>query len=74
MIQYRTYTIRLFPNREQEQELKNLSLARNTLYNMLVGIEQKTYEETSKIKTEFDLDRDITVLRKEHPFLARLGV
>ena len=73
MIQYRTYTIRLFPNREQEQELKNLSLARNTLYNMLVGIEQKTYEETRKIKTEFDLDRDITVLRKEHPFLTKLN-
>lgn len=73
MIQYRTYTIRLFPNRGQEQELKNLSLARNTLYNMLVGIEQKTYEETGKIKTEFDLDRDITVLRKEQPFLTKLN-
>ena len=73
MIQYRTYTIRLFPNRKQEQELKNLSLARNTLYNMLVGIEQKTYEETRKIKTEFDLDRDITVLRKEQPFLTKLN-
>lgn len=73
MVQYRTYTIRLFPNREQEQELKNLSLARNTLYNMLVGIEQRTYEETGKIKTEFDLDRDITVLRKEQPFLTKLN-
>ena len=55
MKQYRTYTIRLFPNKEQVQQLQGLSLARNVLYNTLIDIEQQTYKETGKIKTEYDL-------------------
>src|SRR5574344_493060 len=73
MIQYRTYTIRLFPNKEQEQQLQNLSLARNTLYNILIDIEQQTYKTTGKIKTEYDLDKDITILRKQAPLLLYLN-
>jgi len=73
MKQYRTYTIRLFPNKEQIQQLQGLSLARNTLYNMLIDIEEQTYTETKHIKTEFDLDRDITVLRKNNPLLNQLN-
>lgn len=73
MIQYRTYTIRLFPNREQEQQLQMLSLARNTLYNVLIDIEQQTYRKTNKIKTEFDLDKDITRLRKENSLFLNLN-
>ena len=73
MIQYRTYTVRLFPNKEQEQQLQNLSLARNTLYNILIDIEQQTYETTGKIKTEYDLDKDITALRKQTPLLLCLN-
>lgn len=73
MIQYRTYTIRLFPNKEQEQQLQNLSLARNTLYNILIDIEDETYKTTGKIKTEYDLDKDITTLRKQTPLLLYLN-
>ena len=73
MIQYRTYTIRLFPNKEQEQQLQNLSLARNTLYNILIDIEEQTYKTTGKIKTEYDLDKDITTLRKQTPLLLCLN-
>lgn len=73
MIQYRTYTIRLFPNKEQEQQLQNLSLARNTLYNILIDIEQQTYKTTGKIKTEYDLDKDITALRKQTQLLLSLN-
>lgn len=73
MKQYRTYTIRLLPSKEQEQQLQNLSLARNTLYNALIDIEIQTYNETKNIKTEFDLDKDITVLRKESPSIALLN-
>ena len=73
MIQYRTYTIRIFPNKEQKQQLQNLSLARNTLYNILIDIEDKTYKATGKIKTEYDLDKDITALRKQTPLLLCLN-
>ena len=73
MIQYRTYTIRIFPNKEQKQQLQNLSLARNTLYNILIDIEDKAYKATGKIKTEYDLDKDITALRKQMPLLLCLN-
>ena len=73
MKQYRTYTIRLFPTKEQVKQLQGLSLARNTLYNALIDIEVQTYNETKNIKTEFDLDKNITVLRKEFPVIAQLN-
>lgn len=73
MIQYRTYTIRLFPSKEQTQQLQELSLARNMLYNILIDIEDKTYAETKQIKTEYDLDKVITLLRKEHTLLSKLN-
>ena len=43
------------------------------LYNVLIDIEQQSYEVSGKIKTEFDLDKDITRLRKENPFLLNLN-
>ena len=73
MKQYRTYTIRLFPNKEQTLQLQRLSLARNSLYNTLIDIEEQTYKNTGKIKTEFDLDKDITRLRKENPLFLSLN-
>ena len=73
MKQYRTYTIRLFPSKEQAKQLQELSLARNILYNALIDIEAQTYNQSKKIKTEFDLDKDITVLRKESTVIAQLN-
>ena len=73
MKEYRTYTLRLFPLKEQEQLLQGLSLARNVLYNTLIDIEQDFYTSTGKIKTEFDLDKDITILRKENPIISVLN-
>lgn len=73
MKQYRTYTIRLFPSKEQAKQLQGLSLARNTLYNALIDIEVQTYNETKRIKTEFDLDKHITILRKESSVIANLN-
>lgn len=73
MIQYRTYTIRLFPTNEQVGQLQGLSLARNTLYNTLIDIEERMYAESKTIKTEFDLDKDITRLRREQPLFLNLN-
>ena len=73
MKQYRTYIIRLFPNKKQIQQLQRLSLARNVLYNTLIDIEQQAYKETGKIKTEYDLDKEITMLRKENPLFLNLN-
>lgn len=73
MKEYRTYTVRIFPTMEQEQELKRLSLTRNTLYNTLIGIEQRTYENEGRIKSEYDLDKLITQMRREDENLARFN-
>lgn len=73
MIQYRTYTIRLFPNKEQVELLQELSIARNTLYNILIDIENETYASSGKIKTEYDLDKDITILRQSNSVVAKLN-
>ena len=73
MKQYRTYTIRLFPNKGQKQQLQGISLARNVLYNTLIAIEQQAYKEIGKIKTEYDLDKEITRLRKENPLFLNLN-
>ena len=73
MKQYRTYTIRLFPSKEQAKQLQELSLARNILYNALIDIEIQTYNTSKNIKTEFDLDKNITILRKESPVIAQLN-
>lgn len=73
MKQYRTYTIRLFPNKEQKSQLQELSLARNTLYNILIDIENETYSSNGKIKTEYDLDKDITILRHSNSEIAKLN-
>lgn len=73
MKQYRTYTIRLFPNKEQKQQLQEISLARNVLYNTLIDIEQQTYKEIGRIKTEYDLGKEITRLRKENLLFLNLN-
>lgn len=73
MKQYRTYTIRLFPTKEQCEELQGLSIARNLLYNVLIDIEDTTYKKDGKIKTEFDLDKEITILRKSNQQIAVLN-
>ena len=73
MIQYRTYTIRLFPNKEQVELLQELSIARNTLYNILIDIENETYASSGKIKTEYDLDKDITRFRQSNSVVAKLN-
>jgi putative transposase len=73
MKQYRTYTIRLFPNKEQIAQLQELSIARNMLYNILIDIENETYASSGKIKTEYDLDKDITILRQSNSVFAKLN-
>lgn len=60
----KTYTIRLFPNKEQIDSLNELSLIRNQLWNDLIEMQEKSYEEDKKIRHNYDLDKEITKLRK----------
>lgn len=60
----KTYTIRLFPNNEQIRELKELSYLRNSLWNELMDMELNEYKNTKKILHNYELDKRITILRK----------
>jgi putative transposase len=60
----KTYTIRLFPNKPQVEQLNELSSLRNELWNKLIDFEQESYELNKSIRHNYDLDKEITELRK----------
>jgi hypothetical protein len=51
----KTYTIRLIPSQEQISQLNKLSDIRMDIWNTLIDIQQKEYEEKKKIYRKFDL-------------------
>jgi len=51
----KTYSIRLFPNKEQVSQLIKLSDIRMDVWNTLIDIQQKEYELNKKIYKKFDL-------------------
>lgn len=51
----KTYTIRLFPSQEQISQLNKLSDIRMDVWNTLIDLQQKEYEEKKKIYRKFDL-------------------
>ena len=62
----RTYTVRLFPTKEQVGKLEELSKTRNLLWNTIMSIEQKAFEEKHLLR-EFDLNNLLPSLKEEHP-------
>ena len=60
----KTYPIRLFPSQEQISQLNELSFVRNSLWNHLIDIEQSEYILNNKILHNYELDKQITTLRK----------
>lgn len=62
----KTYTIRIFPNKEQIEQLNELSSLRNQLWNILIDKQNESYELNKKIRHNYDLDKDITLLRKDN--------
>lgn len=51
----KTYTIRLFPSQEQISQLNKLSDIRMDVWNTLIDMQQKEYQEKKKIYRKFDL-------------------
>ena len=62
----RTYSVRLFPTRLQIGKLEELSKTRNLLWNEIMAIEEKAFEEKHLIG-EFDLNNMLPSLKEEHP-------
>lgn len=62
----RTYTVRLFPSKEQVGKLEELSKTRNLLWNTIMSIEQKAFEEKHLLR-EFNLNNLLPSLKEEYP-------
>ena len=60
----KTYTIRLFPTKDQIFELNKLSDIRMDIWNSLIDIQQKEYEQKKKIYRKFDLINLLPELKK----------
>lgn len=58
----RTYSMRLFPTKEQVGKLEELSKTRNLLWNEIMAIEEKAFEEKHLIG-EFDLNNMLPALK-----------
>ena len=68
----RTYTVRLFPTKEQVGKLEELSKTRNLLWNTIMSIEQKAFEEKHLLR-EFDLNNLLPSLKEEYPEFKALN-
>ena len=66
----KTHTIRLFPDASQEKQLRNLMRLRNIIWNKLISIREKTYQDTKKGMSDFDLMNLLPNLKIEQPELA----
>ena len=64
----KSYTIRLFPDKNNIKDMKELSLIRNNLWNKLIDLQKESFNNDNKIRHNYDLDKEITKLRKEKTF------
>ncbi len=60
----KTYTIRLFPTKEQILKLQELSNIRIDVWNTLIELQQREYELNKKIYSKFDLFNLLPNLKK----------
>jgi putative transposase len=60
----KTYQIRIFPTEEQIKSIKELSLIRNQLWNDLIDMQHTEYKDNKKVRHNYSLDKEITILRK----------
>ena len=69
----KTYQIRLFPTKNQIDELNELSSIRQDVWNKLLDIQQKSYEENKSIHNKFDLNNMLPKLKEKYPNWKKLN-
>ena len=69
----KTFSIRLFPTKEQIDELKILSSIRNDIWNKLLEIEENEYKTNKKILNKFDLNNLLPKLKGKYPEWKKLN-
>lgn len=69
----KTYSIRLFPTKEQIDELKSLSSIRNDIWNKLLEIEENEYKTNKTIISKFGLNNLLPNLKEKYPDWKKLN-
>ena len=69
MIKYKTYSMRLFPTKEQEQSILELSKISTQIYNHFLNVEQKEYKENKKILGNYELHKQQAILKHTTEFI-----
>ena len=70
MIEIRTMEIRLYPNKTQERTMLDTIGHCCFLYNHLLEHCRDAFAEGLRHPTEYDLNKEITAFKKEHPELT----
>ena len=69
----KTYQIRLFPSKEQINQLQELSDIRKNIWNKLLDIEQIEYQSNKTIFNKFDLNNMIPELKNKYSDWKKLN-
>lgn len=72
-IMYKAYKYRLYPNREQQEKLAQAFGCARWTYNWALSRRNETYQQTGKTLSSFDLNKEMTLVKKEYPFLAEVS-
>ena len=67
------YSIRLFPTKEQTNQLKELSGIRKDIWNKLIDIQQNEYETKKTILNKFDLNNLLPELKEQYTDWKKLN-
>jgi len=63
MCKYKTFSMRLFPTKEQEQSIRELSQISTQIYNHFLGLNQKEYTTNKKMLDNYQMHKHQTVLK-----------
>ena len=67
----KAYSIRIYSNKEQEQQILNNFGACRWLYNQMLEMQIKRYENGGKFVNEFGMNYLLPLLKKEYPWLKQ---
>ena len=62
---YKAYKYRIFPNKEQEELISKHIGCSRWVYNYALNKKNKSYQETGKGLSRFDIQKDLPLLKKE---------
>jgi putative transposase len=62
---YKAYKYRIYPNKEQEELISKHIGCSRWIYNYALNKKNKSYQETGKGLSRFDIQKDLPSLKKE---------